>query len=251
MATDAPVGFYGKLPCRGDFLQRRVHQEFVAVWDAWLQRCLAESVRQMQERGLEAYLTSPVWRFVLSPGICGDGAYGGVMVPSVDRVGRYFPLTIVASWEPEDCALAVACGAHVWFDHAEALALQAPEASDFDAFDASVAQLPALANAQDAAEAAALREHLSREHLSRAESSSGVTQWRVPLHSVHSLQRAVNVLAARELERALQPLSLWWSDGSNDTEPVWLCHRGLPPPGTFAGMLSEQLSEAQVPCCSR
>ena len=246
MTTDAPVGFYGKLPCRGDFLQRRVRQEFVEVWDEWLQRCLAESIRQMQDRWLQAYLTSPVWRFVLSPGICGNGAYGGVMVPSVDRVGRYFPLTIVASWEPDDCALAVACGAHAWFDHAEALALQAPEADDFDVFDASVAQLPLLANAQDAAEAAALREHVNR-----AELSSEATRWRVPLHSVQSLQRAANLLAARELERALQPLSLWWSDGSNDTGPTWVCQRGLPPPEAFAGMLSEQLGEAEVPCCSR
>jgi len=245
MAADAVVGFYGKLPCRGDFLQRRVHQEFVEVWDAWLQRCLAESNRQMQGRWLQAYLTSPVWRFVLSPGICGDGAYGGVMVPSVDRVGRYFPLTIVATWEPEDCALAVACGEQAWFDRAEALAMEAPEASDFDAFDASVAQLPALANVRGAAEAVVLREHLS--HL---DSSSELTRWRVPLHSVHSLQRAVNLLAAREVERTLQPLSLWWSDGSNDTDPAWVCQRGLPPPEAFARMLSEQLSE-EVPCCSR
>ena len=244
MADDAPVGFYGKLPCRGDFLQRRVSEAFVEVWDAWLQRCLAESIAQMQGRWLEAYLTSPVWRFVLSPGICGDGAYGGVMVPSVDRVGRYFPLTIVASWEPENSALAVACGAHSWFDRAEELALDAPEASDFDLFDAGVAQLPALANAQDAAEAVTLRGHLDR-----VESASETQGWRVPLRSVHSLQRAVNLLAAREIERTLQPLSLWWSDGSKDTEPTWVCQRGLPPPQSFARMLSEQLSEV-TPCCS-
>ena len=244
-AEDAPVGFYGKLPCRGDFLQRRVSQEFVEVWDAWLQRCLAESIRQMQERWLEAYLTSPVWRFVLSPGICGDGAYGGVMVPSVDRVGRYFPLTIVASWEPRHCALDVACGAHAWFDRAEELALDAPEASDFDLFDASIAQLPALANAQEVAEAVALRAHLDR-----VESTPEATGWRVPLRSVHSLQQAVNLLAARELERALQPLSLWWSDGSKHTEPTWVCQRGLPRAEAFAGMLAEQLTE-EAPCCSR
>jgi type VI secretion system protein ImpM len=242
---DAPVGFYGKLPCRGDFLQRRVSQEFIDVWDAWLQRCLAESIRHMQERWLEAYLTSPVWRFVLSPGICGDRAYGGVMVPSVDRVGRYFPLTIVASWDPENSALAVACGAQAWFDRAEELALDAPEASDFDRFDASVAELPALANAEEAAEAAVLRGHLDR-----AQSSAEAPGWRVPLRSVHSLQRAVNLLAARELERTLEPLSLWWSDGSKDTEPTWVCQRGLPPAAAFARMLSEQLCEV-APCCSR
>jgi type VI secretion system protein ImpM len=173
MTADAPVGFYGKLPCRGDFLQRRVREEFVSVWDAWLQRCLVESREQMGDRWLEAYLTSPVWRFVVSPGICGAGAYGGVMVPSVDRVGRYFPLTIVTSWEADDSALAVACGAHAWFDRAEELALDAPDASDFDVFDASVAQLPPLTHVQDAAETAVLRDHLSR-----MESTSEMTSWR-------------------------------------------------------------------------
>jgi type VI secretion system protein ImpM len=244
-ADDAPVGFYGKLPCRGDFLQRRVSQRFVEVWDAWLQQCLAESRSHMQERWLEAYLTSPAWRFVVSPGICGDGAYGGVMVPSVDRVGRYFPLTIVASWEPENSALAVACGAQAWFDRVEELALDAPEASDFDLFDTSIAELPALANAQDAAEVATLRGHMNRVELSSE--AQGI---RVPLRSVNALQRAVNLLAARELERSLQPISLWWSDGSKDTEPTWVCQRGLPPAQGFARMLSEQLSEG-VPCCSR
>ncbi|MDE2050717.1 MAG: type VI secretion system-associated protein TagF, partial [Gammaproteobacteria bacterium] len=34
------TGFYGKLPCRGDFMQRRAPQEFVDVWDAWLSECL-------------------------------------------------------------------------------------------------------------------------------------------------------------------------------------------------------------------
>jgi len=167
------------------------------------------------------------------------------MVPSVDRVGRYFPLTIVTSWEPDDSALAVACGAQAWFDRAEELALDAPEASDFDVFDASVAGLPALANTQEAAEAATLHGHFDR--MEASPESSG---WRVPLRSVHSLQRAVNLLAAREIERTLQPLSLWWSDGSKDTEPTWVCQRGLPPAQGFARMLSEQLCEV-TPCCSR
>src|SRR5882724_4478562 len=108
MQTASAAGFYGKLPCKGDFLQRRVTQEFVDTWDAWLQQCLLTSRQSLQERWLDAYLTSPVWRFALAEGVCGSGAYVGVMVPSVDRVGRYFPLTLVAQLNTEDCLLEVA-----------------------------------------------------------------------------------------------------------------------------------------------
>ncbi|MEP7243446.1 MAG: type VI secretion system-associated protein TagF [Gammaproteobacteria bacterium] len=235
----AAVGFFGKLPCRGDFLQRRVRPEFVDVWDDWLQRCIGESSRQMQDRWLDAYLTGPVWRFVLSPGICGTGAYAGVLVPSVDRVGRYFPLAIVAQWNADDSPLAAACGASAWFDAAEALALQAPETSDFDAFDANVARLGGLIDSSGVAESSHLHELLSE-----TEFPHRLAQWHVPLESVQSLQRAVNELAVRELERTLRPLSLWWSDGSNDVEPAWLCARGLPAPNSFAAMLSGEWSSS-------
>ena len=60
MSSAPTVGFYGKLPCRGDFLQRRVAAEFVDPWDRWLQESLTESRLQLQECWLETYLTSPV-----------------------------------------------------------------------------------------------------------------------------------------------------------------------------------------------
>jgi len=47
------------------------------------------------EDWLDSYLTAPIWRFLLSSGVCGQMPMLGVMMPSVDRVGRYFPLTVV------------------------------------------------------------------------------------------------------------------------------------------------------------
>ena len=94
MAID--VGFFGKLPSHGDFLRRQVSDAFVGVWDGWLQECLAASRAELGDRWLDVYLTSPVWRFACAAGTCGPAPVVGVMVPSVDRVGRYFPLTLVA-----------------------------------------------------------------------------------------------------------------------------------------------------------
>ncbi|HEU5443177.1 MAG TPA: type VI secretion system-associated protein TagF, partial [Steroidobacteraceae bacterium] len=124
MPEISQTGFYGKLPCRGDFMQRRAPQGFVDGWDAWLQECLHASRQQLGERWLDLYLTSPVWRFVLTEGICGESAYAGVMLPSVDRVGRYFPLTLVSPLQPGSCLLEAACGTgRAWFDAVEELAL--------------------------------------------------------------------------------------------------------------------------------
>src|SRR3954465_3512054 len=93
--TPPVVGFYGKLPSHGDFLKRRVSDGFVSVWDAWLQESLATSKAALGDAWLDVYLTSPAWRFICGPGACGPAVVAGVMVPSVDRVGRCFPLTLV------------------------------------------------------------------------------------------------------------------------------------------------------------
>ena len=90
------VGFYGKLPSHGDFLRRRVSDAFVDAWDAWLRECLAASRTALGARWLDVYLTSPAWRFVCAPGACGPAPVIGLLAPSVDQVGRYFPLTLVA-----------------------------------------------------------------------------------------------------------------------------------------------------------
>jgi type VI secretion system protein ImpM len=211
---DGPtVGLYGKLPCRGDFLRRRLSLGFVEPWDSWLQECLAQSRRQLQEHWLDAYLVSPVWRFALAGGSCGEGACAGVLMPSVDLVGRYFPLTLVARWEGALSPLMLACSQERWFDLAQALALEALEAPqlDFDDFDRRVAALG--------------------------------TDWQVPVAAGRSVQSALSLVAFQALERRLHPVSLWWTEVSEELDPVVICVSGLPDPDSFAGMLSGQVTQ--------
>jgi type VI secretion system protein ImpM len=105
------VGLFGKLPARGDFVRLGLPGDFVAAWDAWLARVLADSRARMGAAWLPAFLEAPVWRFALAPGLCGARAACGVWMPSVDRVGRYFPLTL-AAMQP--------AAAPAWFDACEA-----------------------------------------------------------------------------------------------------------------------------------
>ena len=93
--AQSPVaGWFGKLPMLGDFASRRLPDAFIGPWDEWLQASLASSRSATGDRWLDLYLTFPVWRFALPAGLIGDRCWIGVLLPSVDRVGRCFPLTI-------------------------------------------------------------------------------------------------------------------------------------------------------------
>jgi len=96
MSVDAVLpGWYGKLPALGDFATRRLPPLFVEPWDRWLATGMA-AWRDMDADWLEAFLAAPTWRFALGAGVpfAASPGYVGVLMPSVDRVGRYFPLTI-------------------------------------------------------------------------------------------------------------------------------------------------------------
>lgn len=113
------MGFYGKLPARGDFVRAGLPRDFTDRWDDWLQSVIAGSRALMGETWLPAFLEAPVWRFALPPGQCSERAVLGLMLPSVDKAGRYFPLTFAAL-----CATGVFSAtsgqASAWLDQCEA-----------------------------------------------------------------------------------------------------------------------------------
>jgi type VI secretion system protein ImpM len=123
MSGPVMVGFYGKLPARGDFVRAGLSRDFTDRWDAWMQFVLAGSRALMGEAWLPAFLEAPVWRFTLPAGMCGDRAALGLMLPSVDSAGRYFPLTFAALHD----AAAATTGANVWLDRCEAIGRAALE----------------------------------------------------------------------------------------------------------------------------
>lgn len=88
-------GCYGKIPALGDFLSRSLPGTFVEAWDAWLRKVLAACAREGNDDWIGQYLAGPVWRFAYGPGTLGAAARAGILVPSVDSIGRCFPLTIV------------------------------------------------------------------------------------------------------------------------------------------------------------
>lgn len=83
-------GFFGKLPARGDFVSAGLPRGFVSHWDAWISATLPTV---LAAAGDDWLLASP-WRFALERGVCGINAVTGVLLPSIDKVGRPFPLTL-------------------------------------------------------------------------------------------------------------------------------------------------------------
>ena len=118
-------GLFGKLPSRGDFVTRRLDPACRDALDAWLQAGILTSRRVLGDAWLRAYLNAPVWRFACPAGACGDAPLAGVLMPSMDRVGRYFPLVLAA--QLPDHGSEHLLDAAPWFDALETHALDALE----------------------------------------------------------------------------------------------------------------------------
>lgn len=114
-------GVFGKLPARGDFLARGLPAEFGEAWHGWLVRGLGAARAVLGARLAEVWRMAPAWRFLLAAGLAGPRVAAGVMVPSIDRVGRAFPLTLVrlADGPLEPAAL---LAGPPWLDRLEAAA---------------------------------------------------------------------------------------------------------------------------------
>ena len=164
-------GLFGKLPAKRDFIALNAPSAFLAIYEKWLQGGLTASRLELGPRWQGAYLNAPIWRFWLGSAHAGQTVAGAFM-PSVDGVGRYFPLTVFAATgatipppelDPQDG----------WFAAIEDFLLRAlePEAS-FEAVAQRLDALP-LPNDQHLAAPPADMVRLSDGSIASAAISSG------------------------------------------------------------------------------
>ncbi len=118
MSAHPVTGFWGKLPARGDFVRAGLSRAFSDPWDIWFSASLADARERLGVHWHEAWMVAPVWRFALSADLCGPNAVLGLWMPSVDRAGRHFPLTI-ATEIPDGSAAHLAAAGTAWLDEAE------------------------------------------------------------------------------------------------------------------------------------
>ena len=217
------AGCYGKLPCLGDFVSRRLPRSFVQPWDAWLQRALAASREQLGAAWLDAYLASPFWRFALSHGLCGPEAWLGVLMPSTDRIGRSFPFTVAMPLRPACASFRLALQAGGWFDAVEAAMLAALHPDhDLARLDEELRMLPAL-------------DEPARPADRRA--------WRVPLPVGEQAMAGLGAVFDGLAPDGLGPHSGWTTTGSSEVPASLLVCAGLPPAEGFASLLDGHWSD--------
>jgi type VI secretion system protein ImpM len=139
-------------------------------------------------------------------------------MPSVDKVGRTFPMMLALELALDDEPAAVAQGSGAWFEAIEQLALAAL-ADDFslDRLDLPVAAptavaVPAPAVARAEVEGIALGVCIGLPDLARA-----------------------GIVASRILSGSDE--SLWWTAGSERIYPALVAARGLPAPHGYAAFI--------------
>ena len=94
------VGFYGKIPSRGDFVSHGLAGPTRQAMDTWCQIVLPASQERLGAGWTPAWMEAPIWRFHLRAGLFGPDPVAGLWFPSTDRAGRLYPL-IVAIAEPD------------------------------------------------------------------------------------------------------------------------------------------------------
>jgi type VI secretion system protein ImpM len=222
------------LPSHGDFLRRRTSDAFVDRWDSWLQGCMAASRSALGERWLDVYLTSPAWRFVCASGTCGAAPVLGLMVPSVDRVGRYFPLTLVVELPEGISVFDAATDSAPFFDSAERLLIEtlAADYVDFEEFDERVISL-----ADELLPLTSQRKVVLDPAAASILNGDAQASWQLPIGSTEDLAPVFGQLLSHRLSAMYNPLVLWWTEGSTIVEPSCLIAKGLPRPDAFGALL--------------
>ena len=150
------------MPSLGDFFRVNAPRSFVEPWDIWMQTGIREVRRDLGNDWSACYMSAPIWRFTLSAGTAGPDAVFGVVMPSVDRVGREFPLTLMAPVPEPASLLDLHFGAKSTFEVLENLALDALEdemTPDWISRLLSQISIPVVLSATDVPEGAADQFH--------------------------------------------------------------------------------------------
>lgn len=234
MAAGAPqqesfaAGWYGKIPGTGDFITRRMPTAFSESWDRWLQSAIAGSRERLGGRWRDTYLSMPIWRFVLSPGMLTPNAWAGIMVPSVDAVGRYFPLAVASALPSASLSIVgTLMAAESWFDDIETIALSAiAPGADSAAIDSAISQRPFRAEW--------LRYPEGHDDTVPIRGAKPQMLW-VPLSARNGLPPAQEVfdLAARLAE----PTAAWLAEESELFGRCMLLCESLPPAEQYCAMM--------------
>jgi len=222
-------GLFGKLSAKRDFIALATPRHFLEAWEPWLQASLSASRHQLGDQWQQTFLTTPVWRFWLGAAVCGTTVAGAIM-PSLDGVGRYYPLTLHAVADADAPIISPDIDAQdEWFGVAETFLLSTLDhdavfedvSSALDRFDVPRTHPPAAGDGKV---------------VGLGKGMTGMISTGDGFGTALSRLRAASpdVYAAA---------SFWWTTGGGDFPPLALSCRGLPDPYRYSTLLNGNLGE--------
>ena len=226
-------GLFGKLQSKRDFIAIATPRAFLSTWEPWVQGGISASRTALVDKWQQAFLTAPIWRFWLGPDLCGTAATGAIM-PSMDGVGRYFPLTVVAlAGEGEAPPPPEIDPQDEWFATIEDFLFSTLDAGrTFEAVTAALAALPPPP--PGAREIPAGVESLAPRAGVIARGEGGYS-------GLFSQARQADHTGA------CAAMTFWWTAGGEGYPPVALACPRMPDPWLFTGMLTGDFASIAIP----
>lgn len=222
-ANSAP-GWYGKLSSLGDFASRRLEPVWIESCDDWLARSMTASRTQLGANWLQTYLSAPVWRFAWAPGVADHRWWFGVLMPSCDNVGRYFPLIVAQPRERPPLDRIGLDHLDLWWSHVARAAVQTlQDHVALDDFESELMGAPPWPTSR---------------------TSAGVTtaaaEDRVRIHvgQGSSLVDVAGSWASQEMMARLTGSTLWWPMSDGRAHGALTVSKGLPDVTRFTDLLN-------------
>lgn len=224
MSAQATAGWFGKVSMLGDFASRRLAPDWVQACDRWLSAGMDTSHRQLGEDWMAVYLSAPLWRFAWAPGVVDEQWWFGVLMPSSDNVGRYFPLVVA---QPRSVAPADRFSLdhlELWWRHVSDAALRTlAEDAQVETFEEDLQQAPPWPMAI----------HAPTVRVVQAPGRELVSVDRAA-----SLEGFLHGLAAMSLLQRLEGCSLWSPHAGPEAAMTCTLLQGLPTADAFADLLT-------------
>lgn len=219
---------YGKLPSKRDFVAVRAPRAFLDPWEPWLQSAVSSSRDELGKDWQSAFLTAPIWRFWLGADICGRSLIGAFM-PSLDGVGRYFPLTVFASADDGACIAPPEIDMHEgWFEAAETFLISVlDQKTTYEDISAGIDDLAPPAQ-------------VVLPPMFQAVSPSDLSG---SMPGGDGCVRPFEALRRRHHEEIYASATFWWTIGGEDYQPAALCGKHMPDPYIFSSMLTGQFAK--------
>lgn len=212
---------FGKLPSKRDFVSYNMPRSFLDPWDNWLQTAVASSKHALGQSWQDVFLTMPLWRFWFGSQIFGHAACG-VLMPSVDGVGRYFPLSICAC-KPDGARLAPPGSTELeqWLTTCEALMLRLLDEKPGDDAARMLAALPFAPLYAEAAPAPMQRNSLQVWSGDQCSISA----------AFGAVQAAIDLVAH-------DGKAYWWTEGGSTFKPHLAVISAKPDPMFFTSIMT-------------